>query len=350
MSVDELIIKPPKDICIVRLSAIGDVTHMLPVLNTIKSHWPQTNITWIIGKTEHQLIGDIPGVNWVIFDKSLKLRAYRDVRRQLEGRKFDLMMMMQLSLRANLIPLLACPCPLRLGFDRARSRDLHSLVVNARIKARRSEHVLDSFFGFTDALKMPRRLVWDRCYSESDDEFARRQLGGEPCLLISPCSSHALRNWPPSRYARIADYAYQHHALRPVVTGSAPDRHYAKLIVRASGAPVIDLAGKTSLRQLAALIAHSRVVLSPDSGPAHLATCVNTPVICLFAATNPDRAAPYLNRQWCVNRYPDAARIWLGRDSASIPWGTKIEHPGVMHLITVDEVAKTLDALMQTLA
>lgn len=320
---------------------------MLPVLNTIKSHWPHTNITWIIGKTEHGLVGNIPGIRWAVFDKSLNFRAYKDVKRQLAGQKFDLLLLMQLSFRANLIPILSCVCPERLGFDRARSRDLHSLAVNRHIPPRRNEHVLDSFFGFTDALNMPRRLVWDRCYSENDTAFARQHTGDKPSLLISPCSSHPLRNWSPARYARVAEHAYTRHGLQPVLTGGSADRHYANLIIRACAVPVINLVGKTSLCQLAALIACSRVVLSPDSGPAHLATCVNTPVICLFAATNPDRATPYLSRQWCVNRYPDAARIWLKRDSNALPWGTKIERPGVMNLITVDEVTTMLDKLIR---
>ena len=119
---DQFTATPPKSVCLVRLSAIGDVTHVLPILNTIKSHWPQTNITWIVGKTEHALVGGLPGVDWVVFDKSLHLRAYGDAKRQLRGRAFDLMLLMQLSLRANLIPLLAASCPWRLGFDRARAR------------------------------------------------------------------------------------------------------------------------------------------------------------------------------------------------------------------------------------
>jgi hypothetical protein len=90
----------------------------------------------------------------------------------------------------------------------------------------------------------------------------------------------------------------------------------------------------------------STVLLSPDSGPAHMATMVGLPVIGLYAATNPARAGPYYSRQWCVDKYDAAARQYLGRPAAQIPWTTKIERRGVMDLIEVGEVTAKLDALM----
>jgi heptosyltransferase I len=87
-------------------------------------------------------------------------------------------------------------------------------------------------------------------------------------------------------------------------------------------------------------------LLTPDSGPAHMATMVGLPVIGLYAATNPQRAGPYNSRSWCVDRYDAAARKYLGRPAAQIPWTTKIEPEGVMDLIEVGDVIAKLDALM----
>ena len=290
----------------------------------------------------------IPGVEWIVFDKSLGFAAYRDLRRRLVGRRFDLTLLMQLSLRANLIPLLACNSRLRLGFDRARSRDLHGLAVNRRIAPGRKEHVLDSFLGFTDELGMERRLVWDRCHDEADEAAAADLTGDEPYFLISPCSSHVLRNWSPGRYAQVADYVSDKYDLNIVLTGAPDDteRSWCALVARAMKTPAVNLAGRTTVRLLAALIDKSVAVLAPDSGPAHLATACGTPVVSLFAATNPDRAAPYLCRRWSVNRYPDAAKIWLGRTVEQLAWGVKIERPGVMDLITVDDVTSKVDEMM----
>ncbi|MCM2311130.1 MAG: hypothetical protein NDI84_06960, partial [Steroidobacteraceae bacterium] len=95
-----------------------------------------------------------------------------------------------------------------------------------------------------------------------------------------------------------------------------------------------------------ATLARATVLLTPDSGPAHMATAVGTPVIGLYAATNPERSGPYYSRRWCVDRYDAAARGFLGKPAAELPWTTKIERPGVMGLITPADVIERLDALM----
>ena len=92
------------------------------------------------------------------------------------------------------------------------------------------------------------------------------------------------------------------------------------------------------------------MLLTPDSGPAHMATTVGTPVIGLYAATNPQRSGPYLSRQWCVDKYELAAQRLLGKPAAQIPWTTKIEKPGVMDLITPDEVNRKLHSVLLALA
>lgn len=349
---EQFIKHPPETLCLVRLSAIGDVTHTLPVINTIKSNWPQTQISWVIGKTEHTLVRDVPDIEWLVMDKSRGLRAYCDIRKQLAARQFDLLLLMQLSLRANLVPLLACRSRNRLGFDRARARDFHSLITNLRIPARKNEHVLDSFLGFTDALGMTRNMVWNHCYDKDDEAFARKHLEGKRNIVISPCSSHSLRDWSPQRYAVVADYAAKHYGAQIVLTGgnSAEEVRYAKSIPQAMHEQPLNLIGKTTLRQLMALIAHSDIVICPDSGPAHIATCVDTPVIGLYAATNPKRAAPYLSKSWCVDKYADAARRWCNKDTRELRWGTKIERKGVMDLIAVDDVIDKLNQLAASLA
>ena len=341
---------PPRTICLVRLSAIGDVTHVLPVINTIRSHWPQTKITWVIGKTELELVHDLAGVEFIPFDKSRGALAYLDLRRRLRGRRFDVLMLMQLSLRAGLIPLFA-RAPIRIGFDRGRSRNLHGWFINRRVEAKTGQHVLDGFFCFTEALGITeKRLAWDLCCSDEERAFAASILPetGERTLLISPCSSRAYRNWPPGRYAEIADYAAEAHAMRIVLTGGASEteRRYARRIIAATRAHPIDLVGRTTLRQLVAVIERCDVVVCPDSGPAHLATCAGKPVIGLYATSNPDRTGPYLGRERCVNRYPDATRLYLGRDWQTLRWGTRVKKRSAMELVTVADVREKLDGLL----
>ena len=118
-------------------------------------------------------------------------------------------------------------------------------------------------------------------------------------------------------------------------------------IEAAGTAPLINQIGKDTLPQLLALLARRTVLLSPDSGPAHMASMVGLPVIGLYAATNPARAGPYYSRQWCIDKYDQAARTFLGKPAAAIPWTTKIELRGVMDLIGVADVTAKLDALMR---
>ena len=111
--------------------------------------------------------------------------------------------------------------------------------------------------------------------------------------------------------------------------------------------PCVNLVGKDTLLELLATLQRATVLVSPDSGPAHMATTVGTPVIGLYAATNPARSGPYYSRSWCVDRYDAAARDFLGRARPrTSPGPTKIERPGVMDLIRVDDVIERLDALV----
>jgi heptosyltransferase I len=104
--------------------------------------------------------------------------------------------------------------------------------------------------------------------------------------------------------------------------------------------------GRDTLAQLLAVLDRARVLLSPDSGPAHMATMVNTPVIGLYAATRCARSGPYLSRQWCVDVYEEAALRFRQRSASALPWNHKIEVPGVMDLISTESVCARLDALM----
>ena len=117
---------------------------------------------------------------------------------------------------------------------------------------------------------------------------------------------------------------------------SAYEREFGDAIVRACNAAPIDLIGKDTLKQFLALCRRSRLVLTPDSGPMHMANAVGTAVLGLHAASNPARSGPYSDRRWCVDRYDAAARKFLGKPASDIAWGTKIEYPGVMDLIETD--------------
>ena len=111
--------------------------------------------------------------------------------------------------------------------------------------------------------------------------------------------------------------------------------------------PASNLIGKDSLKKLLAILQRCTALLTPDSGPAHMATCVNTPVLALHAASNSLRSGPYLSLPWCIDKYSEAAQLHFKKNAQQVKWGTKIEKPGVMDLIKPEDVIIKLDKLLQ---
>jgi heptosyltransferase I len=342
--------EPPRSICILRLSALGDTCHVVPIVRTLQHVWPATQLTWIIGKAEARLMSLVDGVEFITVDKRAGFGARHALREQLRGRRFDVLLHMQLALRASLVAR-NVPAAVKLGFDRARARDLQWMFTNARIAARTREHVLDSFFGFTAALGIKDRLIrWDIPLPESARAYAERLIpDAQPTLIISPCSSHALRNWRAERYAAIADHASRRHRMRVILAGgpSTLERQTGAAIERYANVELTNQIGRDTLPEFLALLGRATALLTPDSGPAHMATMVGTPVVGLYAATNPERSGPYLSRLWCVSAYPEAARRFRGRSPDKLPWTEKIEQRSVMDLISVGQVAAKLDELLR---
>jgi heptosyltransferase I len=335
----------PENICVLRLSAIGDTCHALAVIRNLQDNWPGARITWVIGKTEATLMGDIRDIEFITFDKAQGLAAYRTVGQQLATTRFDVALCMHASMRANLL-CRKIPATVRVGFDKARARDFQWLFTNQRIPAAKGEHALEAMMGFARHIgAQPTDLRWDIPIGESERAFAR-QHSGPKTVVISPLSSQRsrnFRNWPVDRFVAVTRYLRDRLAANVVVTGgrSKLEQEYAHTIAGQAGAA--NLVGRTSLKQLHALIAAADVVLCPDSGPAHMATAAGTPVIGLYATSNPDRTGPYLSRNLCVNRYPEAVQRYLGKRVTDIRWGMRVRHPDAMHLITVDDVIHKFD-------
>jgi len=342
-------ISTPQNICILRLSAIGDTCHVVPVLRTLQQAWPQARFTWVIGSLESRLMSALPAVEFITVDKRAGRASRRELAARLDGRHFDVLLHMQLALRASLIAR-QIRATIKLGFDRPRARELQWLFTNRRIAARRREHVLDSFFGFAAALGVHERLLrWDVPVAEAAAARAASLIPpGRRTLIISPCSSHTLRNWRPERYAAVAAHATRVHDMQVLLCGapSNVEREMGAAIMGMAGTAISNRIGEDTLPQLLALLSRASALVSPDSGPVHMATMVGTPVIGLYAATNPARTGPYLSRDWCVNAYPLAALRYRGRPEDELAWTTKIEVPGVMDLIEVAQVTAKLDALV----
>jgi heptosyltransferase I len=341
---------PPSRICVLRLSALGDACHVLPVIRTLQHQWPEAKITWIIGKNEARLMSLVGEVEFITFDKRHSVREYFRLRKVLRGRRFDLLLHMQLAIRASLLSTLV-RAPIKLGFDRERARELQWLFTTNRISPRAREHVLDSLYGFAEALGVHDRIMqWDIPLPDEAYDYAAGIINDKrPTLVVSPCSSHAKRNWRVEHYAQVIEHAVRTHGMRVVLCGgpSEMERAYGRAIERLTAVPLVNQIGKDTLPELLALLEKADIMVSPDAGPVHMANAVGTPVIGLYAATNPERSGPYFSRHWCVNKYDEAARRFLKRSADEIPWHTKVEKKGVMDLITPADVNRKLDEWMR---
>ncbi|RZV39186.1 MAG: lipopolysaccharide heptosyltransferase family protein [Chromatiales bacterium] len=346
--VPELLLQSKPDrICVMRLSAIGDTCHALAVIRRLQDNWPDAHITWIIGKTEASLMADIPDIRFVIFDKARGRAAYRDVRNALRGQRFDVALCMHASLRANLL-IRSLPADIRLGFDRARAKDLQWLFTNRRIDAAQGEHAMEAMMAFATAIGADSKaLRWDIPIAAADQSFADGyRAPGKRLVVISACSSQRARNyrdWRIENYAAVISHLESEHDARVLLTGgpTAKEKDYGAALSEASRAD--NLVGQSTLQQLAALIRTADLVICPDSGPAHMATALGTPVIGLYATSNPDRTGPYNSRKYTINRYPDAIRTYLGKNVDAVHWGQRVRHPDAMDLIQLSDVIEKVD-------
>jgi len=340
----------PDSLCIFRLSAIGDVTHILPIIHTLKKVRPKTRITWIIGKLEYQLVKTLPGVEFIVFDKSKGWRAFLDLSRALKGRRFDLLLMMQAALRASLASLLIS-ARYKLGFDHQRAIDYQWLFSNQEITGNNRVHVLDGFFQFLEAIGIEQKnYSWNLPLEVTDQQYADKNIGDTPSVIINPCSSarkNNWRNWSIGRYAEITDYLHS-LGLQVLLTGgpSSTEVEFCQSIVDQCQSSPQNLAGKTTLGELLALISRAKFVIAPDTGPAHMATIVDTPVIGLFASSNPARTGPYRSQDILVNQYPNALEKFNHKSVPAARWGERVRDPEVMNLISVEAVKQRIDSLI----
>jgi heptosyltransferase I len=313
-------------------------------VRTLQSAWPGTRITWVIGRTEYGLMKGVDGVEFITFDKARPWRSLDAIRRQLRGRRYPVLLHMHASMRANLVSRVIA-ADRRIGFDRRRARDWQWLFTNERIAPRPGQHVVDALFGFPEHLGIGERVLrWDIPVSAGERAFAEDACAGDdPVVVISPCSSQRFRNyrnWRVENYAAVAQGLAARFGARILITGGNTDieRAYGAAIEGAAPGRVTNLVGRTSLKQLLAILDRADLLICPDSGPAHMATAVGTPVVGLYATSNRHRTGPYLSQDLVVDAYPEAVRREFGVPVEELRWGERVRDPAAMDLIRVEDV------------
>jgi len=336
----------PQSLCILRLSAIGDVCNSIAMAQAIQRQWPQTRLTWICGKVEARLLKDLPGIRVIIFDKKQGWQGYKAVWQALKGERFDALLHMQTAIRASIVSL-GIKAKYKLGFDAERSSDLQQLFTNVKVPSPESPHVLDGFMQFAATLGVSDLTPkWDIPLSEDDHRWADQQIHQDATLVITPAASKGYKNWTPEGYAELARHAHQ-QGYAIILAGSP-----AKIEIDLGNAiedkldfPITNLIGQSSLKQLLALLQKAALVCAPDTGPAHMAVAVGTPVLGLYAHHNPKRTGPYLSRQYVVSVYDECIAAETGKAPEQLPWRSRVKDDTAMKRITAERVTAMFDKI-----
>lgn len=346
----------PKKLCLLRLSAIGDVCHAVAVVQHIQKYLPDTEITWVIGKTEAKLLTGLVGVEFIVFDKSQGFSACKVLYKTLAGRRFDVLLHMQAALRASFAA--ACiKAKTKIGFDIARAREGQWLVTNKRIDKQKHPHVLEGFMGFSKALGIPNEEPQWAMPSLTHIDIGQWFNPNKKYIVICPAASNAERNWHAQGYVAVAEQMLAKGFQVILCAGESTTEQQlsndifngvTKNVENYSG--MVNLYGQTNLLQLLAILQKATLVIAPDTGPAHMAVTVNTPVIGLYAHSNPARTGPYLYPQYVVSVYEQAVKQQYNKDVMELPWGTRVKGAQWMNLITVEQVMEKVNLCLADIA
>ncbi|MBU1215125.1 MAG: glycosyltransferase family 9 protein [Gammaproteobacteria bacterium] len=340
---------PSPHIAIVRFSALGDVIMVAAAIRALRREIPGATITWITSPLAFSLLEGLEGVNFAVMEKPNSLSDYRAFYKRFAQQHFDVVLAMQANLRINLLyP--ALRAPLKIGFDRTRARELQWLFSNRRIPFADS-HLVDSFLAFVTALTgKPAMAEWGIPLTAAVHSWAKERLSGlpRPLVVLHPVSSKAERNWLPAHYAKLISQAVKFFDCGFVITGgnSAEERALCEQLAQVAPRHTLNLCGQTTTKQLAAVLDEADALIAPDTAAVHMARAVGTPVIGLYAVAPSRLTGPYQQTEYCVDRYPEAVREFLGKDAQSLPWNTRVHHPGAMALIEVGDVLQQLTRVL----
>jgi heptosyltransferase I len=326
-------------IAIVMMSAIGDAVHVLPVVNALKRHAPTSHVTWILQPVPATLVRGHPRIDEIVeFDPGRGARAYLELARAMRGRRFDLVIDLQVAFKAGVATALL-RAPVKLGFDRARARDANWLFTTHRIPPHPPQHVEEQYFEFLRWLGVdPEPVEWQLGPWEEEREWQRAFFADftRPAAAINVATTNPDRDWMPERWAAVIDALWERYGVEPVLVGGRSERELAAeaaIVAAARHRPRSALG--SGLRRLVAILDGSALVLALDSAPLHLAVAVGTPVISLMANADPRRTGPFRRfHDLVVDAYHDpgeAAPVSMKRR-----WGR-------MGRITVEQVLEKVE-------
>lgn len=282
---------------IVKTSSIGDVIHALPIVQAIKDAAPHLTLGWVVRRRCADILTGNPSIDhlYILPDKPSLQELYL-LRRELHSAHYDIALDMQGLALSGLVTRLS-GAPVRVGWD--RNREMNALFLTHPIIPGKAKdaHEIDLLYGFADALGIhaPHPEFTPQPYLAAEnaakaDEWLSALPG--PRIALNVGASRAYKRWPLENWVQVAQ-ALTRSGRSVVFVGDKTDAETVAQITPALTGGYVDLAGKTTLRELASVLAACDLLISGDSGPMHLAVAVGTPVVAIFGATHPKRHGPY---------------------------------------------------------
>jgi lipopolysaccharide heptosyltransferase I len=286
-------------ILIVRLSAIGDVIHTIPLLNALRDRLPEASISWVVQKPASVLLDGHPSLDELIETRRGFLKSPREVwrlRRRLRQNRYDLVIDAQGLTKSALLGWLS-GAPRRIGYGGQWGREMSRWFNNEPVHTN-APHAVDRMLQLLSPLgiesprvrfSIPESPV-DRLWVET---VIRETELGSGFAVVHPGAGWPSKRWPLDRFAAVTRYLGSHRGLPTmVVWGSPVEREMARRIVAGSQG-YAHLAPPRTLRELAALSRRARLFVGSDSGPLHLAAAVETPCVGLYGPWPAERHGPY---------------------------------------------------------
>lgn len=312
-------------ILIVKPSALGDVVHALPVLHGLRSRYPAARIDWLVGAAFAPLIHGHPDLDGIVaFDRQRFARmarhprvasAFASLLRDLRSRRYDLVVDLQGLFRSGFLTW-TTGAPVRIGF--ARAREFAWMFYTHRIRPGDANmHAVDRNFRVADMLGFDDVPIEFRLTLRPEETTAAaallRRVGvppGSRVIAVAPGARWETKVWRPERFAETIDRLHgtqaprlAPNAARCILLGSPAEIELCDRIARACRSAPANLAGRTSVRDMAAVLSLADVVLCHDSAAMHIAVALERAVVCLIGPTNPQRTGPY-RRERDVLRVP----------------------------------------------
>jgi lipopolysaccharide heptosyltransferase I len=329
-------------VLLVKPSALGDIVHTLPFLAALKERFPRAEVHWVVARGLHKFLEEHPLIHrlWVI-DKQHWKKLWRiretageiaSLFRSLRAESFDLAVDLQGLLRSGLITR-ASRAPRRVGFRSAREGSplfyTHRVTVRPDDHAIRRNLAVAEYLGCAaDDVRYPLPPLPGR--GELDFELPRDYA------VLVPSAGKPANRWPAERFGKLAAML----PVESVVVGAGGDADIAGQVVIASGGRAISLAGRTGLKEMAAVVRDARFVVCNDTGPMHIAAAVGVPVFAIFGPANPDRTGPYGPIHTVIREEMDCApcyrkspcRNWVCLEAVSV----ERVHEAITHRMRLD--------------